>query len=134
MPTLEFVHTQFTDHVIPRPEALLHAEETYRTFARVDFDNATKLARFSILLSSPHEMEKMTYNELGWFYAEKFISAPEVPYNDHVTLKGLVAINMIGVDRAESDMELYLREPFKELEVLDMLHNSKSNSIWVPSN
>ncbi len=115
-----FVHTRYTGDPLLRAEALSDAQDIYSRFME-GVDAAERLARLNLLCAST---TSVTLNEgdIKRLADAGYLKEDTTNPRKDLTVKGVLAVNMVGAEISREGLEFYLREPFIELAVLDMLY------------
>lgn len=116
-----------TRNWVPRVESKLAAEAIYQHFAN-SVNHAADLAQFSATMRANFQ-DKVDLNLLedsnpGWLSSNDYISHGLQASRTNITLRGLIAINMVVPDIEEATISGHLREPFVGVWVLDDLYQA----------
>ena len=119
------IHTRYTASPLFRAEALSHAEETYSYFS-ANIEAAERLALLSHACLSYSDLS-LSDQDAHMLFKTDFTLYETTDPRDALSSKGILAVNMVGAEMEGADIEFYLREPFVDLLVLDMLYNLVAN-------
>jgi hypothetical protein len=119
-----------TERSFLRAGALEAARKAYGAFAS-NLDTSERLAKLSLACVGVPGPQ-LTARDISKLHSNEFLSRDYGDPNRSLTLKGVIAVNLVGVDVYDgNEIDFYLREPFAEIDILGTIHSGvkKSSSI-----